>query len=102
MMVMTLAALYLHMTTAGGAGAEGKRAVKQLEEASANGQHAVADDITSLKGQVRDLKEEFRLARERQRLVAEEKQRQEEARYGVPPKPAAPAAAPGGARAPAR
>jgi hypothetical protein len=102
MMVMTLAALLLQMTSAGGAGAEGKRAAKQLEAESANGQHAVADEITSLKGQVRGLQEEFRIARERQRLAAEEKQRQEEARYGVPPKPAAPAAAPGGKRAPAR
>ncbi|NBD09527.1 hypothetical protein [Corallococcus silvisoli] len=101
MKVMTLAALLMQMTSAGGAGAEDKRAGKHVEDVGTEHKGAVAEDITSLKGEIVSLKEEFRRARERQRLAAEEKQRQEEARYGVPAK-TAPTPASGGERTPAR
>ncbi|MFB1481554.1 hypothetical protein [Corallococcus sp. RDP092CA] len=97
MKVMTLAALLMQMTSAGGAGAEGRRAGNRLDPDHHSG--AVKEDFSSLKGEISSLKEQFRLARERQRLAAEEKQRLEEARYGVTPK-ATPAPAAGGTGAP--
>ncbi|MGE6762167.1 hypothetical protein ACQKGO_29425 [Corallococcus interemptor] len=100
MKVMTLAALLMQMTSAGGAGSEGKRAANALDLTGTPHQGAVKEEISSLKGEITSLKEQFRLARERQRLAAEEKQRQEEARYGVTPK-ATPAPAAGGSGAPA-
>lgn len=103
MMVMTLAALLMQMTSAGGAGSEGKRAGNRLDLTAESHPRAVKEDINSLKGEISSLKEQFRLARERQRLAAEEKQRQEEARYGVTPKATPAAAARGtGASADAR
>ncbi|MBZ4332802.1 hypothetical protein NR800_12890 [Corallococcus interemptor] len=98
MKVMTLAALLMQMTSAGGAGSEGRRAGNHVDLVGEGHPRAVKEDITSLKGEITSLKEQFRLARERQRLAAEEKQRQEEARYGVTPK-ATPAAATRGAGA---
>ncbi|WP_208752554.1 hypothetical protein, partial [Corallococcus carmarthensis] len=98
MKAMTLAALLMQMTSAGGAGSEGKRAGHPVDEAGTSHPGAVKEDISSLKGEITSLKEQFRLARERQRLAAEEKQRQEEARYGVTPK-ATPAPAAGGSGA---
>ncbi|GMU01908.1 hypothetical protein KH5H1_60280 [Corallococcus caeni] len=98
MKAMTLAALLMQMTSAGGAGSEGKRAGNHVDEANAHPQGAVTEEITSLKGEITSLKEQFRLARERQRLAAEEKARLEEARYGVTPK-ATPAPAAGGSGA---
>ncbi|RKH08362.1 hypothetical protein D7X74_31770 [Corallococcus sp. CA047B] len=102
MKAMTLAVLLMHMTSAGGAGAEEKRAGKHAKDAEGEPrQGAVKTEITSLKGEITSLKEEFRIAREKQRLAAEEKKRQEEARYGVPAK-TTPVPSSGGAGAPAR
>ena len=101
MMVMTLAALLMQMTSSGGAGSEGRRAGNHVEGTGESHPRAVKEDINQLKAEITSLKEQFRLARERQRLAAEEKQRQEEARYGVTPK-ATPAPATGGAGAAAR
>ena len=87
MKAMTLAALVMHLTSAGGAGAEDKRAGKHPEDAGVTAGGGVNNEIASLKGEISSLKEEFRLAREKQRLAQEEKKRQEEARYSVPAKP---------------
>lgn len=99
MMAMTVAALLMQMTSAGGAGSEGKRAGNHLDVSGAQHPGAVKEELSTLKGEITSLKDQFRLARERQRLAAEEKQRQEEARYGVTPK-ATPASTTGGTGAP--
>jgi hypothetical protein len=98
MKAMTMAVMLLQMSSAGGAGAEAKRAAGHAQEKDAGAQGEVTQEIHSLQGQITSLKEEFKLARERQRLAAEEKKRQEEAKYGVPAKPTPP---PGRSRAPA-
>ncbi len=98
-MAMTVAALLMQMTSAGGAGSEGRRAGNQLDLTGSQHPGGVKEELSSLKGEITSLKGQFRLARERQRLAAEEKQRQEEARYGVSPK-ATPAPAAGGTGAP--
>lgn len=98
---MTLAALVMHLTSAGGAGAEDKRAGKRPADSGVTTEGAVKTEISSLKGEISSLKEEFRIAREKQRLAQEEKKRQEEARYGVPAK-TTPVTASGGTGASAR
>ncbi|MCY1042910.1 hypothetical protein OV208_16440 [Corallococcus sp. bb12-1] len=101
MKAMTLGVLLMHMTSAGGAGAEEKRAGKHVQDAGGDEKGGVTKEVSSLKGEITSLKEEFRVAREKQRLAAEEKKRLEEARYGVPAK-TPPVTASGGTGATAR
>lgn len=107
MKAMTVAALLLQLSAAGGAGSAGERAGKRQASPEPKQDEDVGKQFSSLKSEISSLKAEFRAAKERQRQEAERKAREEEARYG---EPTTPPAAPqgnantgaGGAGAPAR
>ncbi|GEN09326.1 hypothetical protein MFU01_43630 [Myxococcus fulvus] len=68
-----LAALMVQMTTAGGAGAREKRADAHRSVAE---DEDVSKHLSALKNELSSVSEQFRVARERRRLEAEQKKRE--------------------------
>lgn len=84
---LAVAAMMVQLMAAGGAGSQGERASVRRDDASGD----VGKDITALKGELSSLSEQFRAARERRRLEAEQKKRENEEWHVGPKAPTAPA-----------
>jgi septal ring factor EnvC (AmiA/AmiB activator) len=91
MKALTMAALLIQLSAAGGAGGEGGRSGKRQASTGAAREGDMGKEFSSLKGEISSLKEQFRVAREKQRVEAERKKREEDARYAEPAKAPAPA-----------
>lgn len=97
---MALAAVVVQLMTAGGAGSQDPRASERRDADSDNmGKH-----WSALRGELSSVSEQFKAARERRRLDAERKKREDEEWHRGPKAPASQraAAASGGAGASAR
>jgi hypothetical protein len=85
---MALAALLVHMSASGGAGAHEERTAERRDAAAGD----VGKNLSELKAEISSLSEQFRLARERRRQEAERKKRESGEWTNEPTAPAAPAA----------
>ncbi|MBU8896603.1 hypothetical protein DRW03_23760 [Corallococcus sp. H22C18031201] len=82
MNAITVAALLIQLTTAGGASGTGARPAPRPATPGRGGD--LGKDVAALKNEISSLKEEYRAARQKQRLAAEQKQQAEDARYATP------------------
>ncbi|MBZ4417704.1 hypothetical protein K8638_14510 [Myxococcus sp. RHST-1-4] len=80
---MALAAVVVQLMTAGGAGAHGERATEQRDAAADD----LGKNLSALKGELSSLSEQFKAARERRRLAAEQKTREDEEWHHGPKAP---------------
>jgi hypothetical protein len=87
---LTVAAMMVQLMASGGAGAHGERAAERRDAAADD----VGKHLSALKGELTSVSDEFKAARERRRLEAERKKREEEEWHHGPKAPAAPRAAP--------
>jgi hypothetical protein len=84
---MAVAAMMVQLMAAGGAGSQGEQATERRDASAAD----VGKHLSALKGELTSLSEQFRVARERRRLEAEKKKRENEEWHLGPQAPAAPA-----------
>ena len=85
---MVVAAAMVQLMTAGGAGAHGEQAAERRDASAGD----VGKHISALKGELSSLSEQFKAARERRRLEAERKKREDEEWHHGPKAPATPRA----------
>lgn len=82
---MAVAAMMVQLMAAGGGGPQVERAAERRDAAADD----VGKNLSALKGELTSLSEQFRAARERRRLEAEKKKRENEEWHIGPQAPAA-------------
>ncbi|WP_240359671.1 hypothetical protein [Pyxidicoccus trucidator] len=93
---MAVAAMMVQLMASGGAGAHGERTAERRDAAADD----LGKNLSALKSELSSVSEQFKAARERRRMEAEQKKRQEEEWKLGPTTPAASTA--GRAAAPSR